>query len=943
MLLVLCALTAGAAARQSRRPSLIDYAPAASPGATVVASSGMARFTVLTDRLLRMEYARTAGVFEDHATLAVLNRALTVPRFSHAEEGGVLTVTTAAVRLSYAVGEPFAAASLRVEPVGAGSTFPGWRFGDAAPGNLLGTIRGLDDQGATPLNCTLNAAILDNGEFNHCEWGLVSRDGWAVYDDSLNFELDGEDWWVPGAAGAPNATASNACAADLYGFFHGLDFKAAIADYAAIGGRTIMVPRFASGVWWSHDFNDNNVDVRRTVEAYESRSLPLDTFVIDMQWHTKNDWGGFSFDRRLFPFPADTLAYLKARGLGVALNLHDATGVNEWEDAFGALARFLRLPNGTAAVPLNLVNATIAYAVEDIVLGSLLGMGVDFFWPDWQQGGAAGGLTGRKQNPTMWLNHLRCTDRHRVGDDTRAMVLARWGGLGGHRYQVGFSGDVGSQQPVSGALLSWGNLAYQPYFSATAANVLHPFWSHDIVGYADDMEMYTRWLQVGALSGTMRSHDRGQSGGACANAANFSCWVVKPWEASGVSPGAQGHASGAPYFEANRAALRLREWHLPYIYNTHRSAFDSGLGLMRPMYFDWPASPRAYAMNAAGDGVQYLWGPDIIAAPIVAPVGSGDPLTTLARKAVWLPDGAWYDVNSGVLLSPSGGNTTAAGGYTLGEVPLFYRGGAVIPYLPLDAFPSSIGVAMQQYTFLGLCVVPGAASGSVLVYEDDGATTAYLTANASVWTTASYVSAAGVTTVTVSSTGVGYPAFPRVRSYEVRLLSAAPLASATINGAPAPFCRFGAAAARGRAPGASCWYFETAPYGGTGVVIHAVGLPTAAPATIVAIAAVDAGAATSGLHGALLRAIASKDNLDKDWSTPGATTKSSSAGYLSVLASTADGLAYLAGANASAWLAAVQGVPALLALALEEVRGLQTPRANYSAALLESAAPSILP
>jgi hypothetical protein len=39
---------------------------------------------------------------------------------------------------------------------------------------------------------------------------------------------------------------------------------------------------------------------------------------------------------------------------------------------------------------------------------------------------------------------------------------------------VGFSGDV--------AALTWGNLAYQPYFSATAANVLFPSWSHDIVG-----------------------------------------------------------------------------------------------------------------------------------------------------------------------------------------------------------------------------------------------------------------------------------------------------------------------------------------------------------------------------------------------------------------------------------------------------------------------------
>jgi alpha-glucosidase (family GH31 glycosyl hydrolase) len=53
---------------------------------------------------------------------------------------------------------------------------------------------------------------------------------------------------------------------------------------------------------------------------------------------------------------------------------------------------------------------------------------------------------------------------------------------------VGLSGDV--------AQLSWTNLAYQPYFSATAANVAHGFWSHDIEGPANNMEMYTRWIQV---------------------------------------------------------------------------------------------------------------------------------------------------------------------------------------------------------------------------------------------------------------------------------------------------------------------------------------------------------------------------------------------------------------------------------------------------------------
>lgn len=80
------------------------------------------------------------------------------------------------------------------------------------------------------------------------------------------------------------------------------------------------------------------------------------------------------------------------------------------------------------------------------------------------------------------------------------MVLARFGGLGNHRYQVGFSGDVKT--------LSWANLAYQPYFSSTASNVGFGFWSHDIVGPGSDHELYLRWLQWGCVSGIMRNHDR---------------------------------------------------------------------------------------------------------------------------------------------------------------------------------------------------------------------------------------------------------------------------------------------------------------------------------------------------------------------------------------------------------------------------------------------------
>ena len=54
-----------------------------------MAVSGNARFTVLTPQLIRMEYSDN-GQFLDSATLAFLNRNLTVPQFSQVVSNGVL-------------------------------------------------------------------------------------------------------------------------------------------------------------------------------------------------------------------------------------------------------------------------------------------------------------------------------------------------------------------------------------------------------------------------------------------------------------------------------------------------------------------------------------------------------------------------------------------------------------------------------------------------------------------------------------------------------------------------------------------------------------------------------------------------------------------------------------------------------------------------------------
>ena len=186
-------------------------------------------------------------------------------------------------------------------------------------------------------------------------------------------------------------------------------------------------------------------------------------------------------------------------------------------------------------------------------------------------GGCAGGLI----NPTIWTDKLRATYHIRRGEEARGIVLARWGGLGNHRYQVGFSGDVNP--------LAWNSFAYQPYFSSTAANVGYGFWSHDIEGPGDDHELYTRWIQFAAFSAVFRSHDRGMSGGGCANGGQSAgqphmngCSTVKPWNVP------------TKFFEANRYAMQTRAKWLPLIYNATREAYETGVSILRPMYYEFP-------------------------------------------------------------------------------------------------------------------------------------------------------------------------------------------------------------------------------------------------------------------------------------------------------------------------------------------------------------------
>ena len=144
--------------------------PKAKPGAMVTA--GNARFTVLTDRLIRMEWAED-GQFENRASLAIINRDLPVPAFKATKQGGGVTISTGKLTLEYKGGR-FAPGNLNVTFKLNGKPVV-WHPGDEPSGNLKGTTRTLDGCNGWD-RLSHNEKELENG--------ILSRDGWAIVDES---------------------------------------------------------------------------------------------------------------------------------------------------------------------------------------------------------------------------------------------------------------------------------------------------------------------------------------------------------------------------------------------------------------------------------------------------------------------------------------------------------------------------------------------------------------------------------------------------------------------------------------------------------------------------------------------------------------------------------------------------------------------------------------
>lgn len=721
-------------------PSVVfAQSPQANP-ATVV-TVGNARFTVLTPEMIRIEYS-DKGVFEDRATFAVQNRRMdVVPRFKKTDDGEWFYLTTDKLKLKYRKGtdprtRPASSDNLSITMTHKGQNVL-WYPGKQDPQNLKGTCRTLDGSNG------------DN-KLSEMENGIISRSGWAVIDDSWeavradggrSYALEangklGYDWW---------AARRDSCAMDTYFMGYGSNYKKALGDFTKIAGKIPLPPAYVFGYWYSKYESYSAADYRQIMKELADNDIPADVMILDMDWHWNGDansqsagiggWTGWSWNTNLIPNPQELLSDIHSKKFKIALNLHPADGVDRIESPayFAQMASDL----GGKYIKDNRISWSLDYpdftkSFFDRIIRSHEKEGVDFWWIDWQQHLTSPYTAGLSE--TFWCNHVFYNDMAKNRTGRRPVIFHRWGGLGSHRYQIGFSGD---------ALINFPTLAFQPYFTATASNVGYAYWGHDLGGHAftDDKtvnnpELVLRWIQFGVFTPIFRTH-----------ATKDSRIERRIWKFEN--------------FPLMREAVKLRYALFPYIYTMARNTYDTGIGICRPLYYEYPDAEEAYIYKG-----EYFFGDNILVAPVTEAAVNGQ-----SSKKIWFPEGKWWSVATNELIE---GPCVRTMNFGINEIPYFFKAGAMIPFNP-----ASVRNVTDKPEEIILNVVAG-SNGSGSLYEDNGDNSDYAKVFAT--TAFSHSASENKETLVIFPRKGFVDGLPVARRWTLNILNAAAPKSVTVNG-----------------------------------------------------------------------------------------------------------------------------------------------------------------
>src|SRR5262245_13205929 len=513
---------------------------------------------------------------------------------------------------------------------------------------------------------------------------LIGTDGWAmfIHQPTGTLDLTGQlGRFIPAARATPLPI-------DIF-IVASTDPLQVMKEYAQLTGHPEMPPLWSLGYLQSHRTLSGPTEINWVARTFREKKLPCDALIYlgtdfcPSGWNTHN--GEFTWHPTNFPDPKRMIDELHAQNFKVVLHTvfegRRLTGTVS--DACTATA----LPSGRTVDGHWPDDRQVSCYWP--VHKQLYDVGIDGWWPD--QGDGLDGPSRLARHRMYWEGSQQWRPNE------RPFALHRNGFAGMQRFGAFlWSGDVYS---------TWETLqTHVPIAINTGLSGI-PYWGTDIGGFVPTKEytgeLHVRWFQFGAFCPLFRAHGRtwhlrlpwgwntGELGPS--EVANYSGGAANP------DPAELRNAQVEPIC---RKYLELRYRMMPYLYNAVRESCETGLPIMRALWLHYPDDAVAVAR-----GDEYLWGRDILVAPVTEKGAT-------SRK-LYLPHDQWYDWWTEERIE---GGREIERAVDLATTPLYVRAGAIIPLAPVRQYTGEkVDGPLMLHVYRG-------ADGQSLLYEDDGST-----------------------------------------------------------------------------------------------------------------------------------------------------------------------------------------------------------------------------
>ena len=412
------------------------------------------RFSILTDRLIRLEYSEK-GVFEDRPTSQIIFRKFPAVKFTISQTELIMQLATSYFTLAYVKEKPFGSSKLTPGnnlKITLNQTDHSWYYGHPEARNFGGINYSLDDFSGT--------LKLDKG--------LYSTDGFAILDDSDSYVIDEKG----------NFIKRDDKIKDIYVFMYRKDLGLCLKDYYTLTGYPMLVPRYALGNWWYKNSPYTIQELETLIKRFREEKVSISTILLGNKIFKEND-----------PLTVDKINLSTLRQicntyqLRLGITLNPKLPILPNTITYQNLQKMGVIEKGNYTfLPLDQTKLNIYDALG---FKNVMGMGTDAIYIDYNNA---------KDKENLFLLNHHAYVMYALLQNKRGVILTRNHKIAIHRDGMIYLGNT---------KVDWNTLSILPRYYSTASNNALSYIASPIGGFyggIENFELYIRYIQLGVFS-----------------------------------------------------------------------------------------------------------------------------------------------------------------------------------------------------------------------------------------------------------------------------------------------------------------------------------------------------------------------------------------------------------------------------------------------------------